>query len=89
MAKYETVSESVGPDDGRFEIVTLPQAGRWKMALMTLRAVTLGLGNQPSVSSYAFTSRDAVPCQIYGAVRHLPAATHVLVEGVKGSRAVI
>ena len=89
MAKYGTVSESVGPDDGRFEVVTLPHSGRWKMALMTLRAVTMGLGNQPSVSSYAFTTRDAVPCQIDGEVRHLPAATHVLVESAKGALAVI
>jgi diacylglycerol kinase (ATP) len=89
MAKYGTVSESDGPDDGRFEVVTLPHSGRWKMALMTLRAVTLGLGNQPSVSSYAFTTRDAVPCQIDGEVRHLPAATHVLVESAKGALAVI
>jgi diacylglycerol kinase family enzyme len=89
MAKYGTVSESVGPDDGRFEVVTLPHSGRWKMALMTLRAVTLGLGNQPSVSSYAFTTRDAVPCQIDGEIKHLPAATHVLVESAKGALAVI
>jgi diacylglycerol kinase family enzyme len=89
MAKYGTVSESVRPDDGRFEVVTLPHAGRWKMALMTLRAVTVGLGNQPSVSSYAFTTRDAVPCQIDGEVRHLPASTHVLVESAKGALAVI
>ena len=89
MAKYGTVSESAGPDDGLFEVVTLPHSGRWKMALMTLRAVTLGLGNQPSVSSYAFTTRDAVPCQIDGEVRHLPAATDVLVESAKGALAVI
>ena len=89
MAKYGTVSESIDPDDGRFEVVTLPHSGRWKMALMTLRAVTVGLGNQPSVSSYAFTTRDAVPCQIDGEVRHLPAATRVLVESAKGALAVI
>jgi diacylglycerol kinase family enzyme len=89
MAKYGTVSEMDGPDDGLFEVVTLPHAGRWKMALMTLRAVTLGLGHQPSVSSYAFTTRDAVPCQIDGEVIHLPAATHVLVESAKGALAVI
>ncbi|SDT23287.1 Diacylglycerol kinase family enzyme [Pseudarthrobacter equi] len=89
MAKYGTVSESVGPDDGRFEVVTLPHSGRWKMALMTLRAVTLGLGNQPSVSRYAFATRDAVPCQIDGEVRHLPASTTVLVESSKGALAVI
>lgn len=89
MAKYGTVSESVLPDDGRFEVVTLPHSGRWKMTLMTLRAVTLGLGNQPSVSSYAFSTRDAVPCQIDGEVGHLPAATHVLVESAKSALAVL
>jgi diacylglycerol kinase (ATP) len=89
MAKYGTVSESGAPNDGRFEVVTLPHSGRWKMALMTFRAVTLGLGNQPSVSSYAFTTRDAVPCQIDGEVRHLPAATHVLVESAKGALAIL
>jgi diacylglycerol kinase (ATP) len=41
MAKYGTVSEMKGPDDCLFEVVTLLHAGRWKMALMTLRAVTL------------------------------------------------
>lgn len=89
MAKYGTVSESNHPDDGRFEVVTLPHSGRWKMALMTLRAVTMGLGHQPSVSSYAFTTRDAVPCQIDGEVVHLPAATNVLVESARGALATI
>jgi diacylglycerol kinase family enzyme len=89
MAKYGTVSESNHPDDGRFEVVTLPHAGRWKMALMTLRAVTLGLGHQPSVSSYAFTTRNAVPCQIDGEVVHVQAGTHVLVESAKGALATI
>lgn len=89
MAKYGTVSESNHPDDGRFEVVTLPHSGRWKMALMTLRAVTLGLGHQPSVSSYAFTTRDAVPCQIDGEVVHVPAGTHVLVESAKGALAIV
>lgn len=84
MAKYGTVSESHYPDDGRFEVVTLPHAGLMKMALMTLRAVTLGLGEQPSVTSYAFSTRNAVPCQIDGEVVHIQAGTHVLVESAKG-----
>jgi diacylglycerol kinase family enzyme len=89
MAKYGRVSESNHPDDGQFEVVTLPHAGRWKMALMTLRAVTLGLGPQPSVSSYAFTTRNAVPCQIDGEVVHIQAGTHVLVESARGALATI
>ncbi|SDR05073.1 Diacylglycerol kinase family enzyme [Pseudarthrobacter chlorophenolicus] len=89
MAKYGTVSESDQPDDGRFEVVTLPHAGRWKMALMTLRAVTLGLGRQPSVSTYEFTMRDAAPCQIDGEVVHCQAGTQVLVESAHGALATI
>lgn len=89
MAKYGTVSESHHPNDGRFEVVTLPHVGRWKMALMTLRAVTLGLGHQPSVSNYAFTTRNAVPCQIDGEVVHVQAGTHVLVESARGALATI
>ncbi|WP_457948715.1 diacylglycerol/lipid kinase family protein [Pseudarthrobacter sp. alpha12b] len=89
MAKYGTVSESHYPDDGRFEVVTLPHAGLMKMALMTLRAVTLGLGHQPSVTSFAFSTRDAVPCQIDGEVVHILAGTHVLVESAKGALATI
>lgn len=89
MAKYGTVSESHHPNDGHFEVVTLPHAGRWKMALMTLRAVTLGLGHQPSVSRYSFTTRNAVPCQIDGEVVHIQAGTHVLVESARGALAII
>jgi diacylglycerol kinase family enzyme len=89
MAKYGTVSESQRPDDGRFEVVTLPHAGLMKMALMTLRAVTLGLGHQPSVTSYAFSTRNAVPCQIDGEVVHLQAGAHVRVDSAKGALATI
>ncbi|MEO5315616.1 diacylglycerol kinase family protein [Pseudarthrobacter sp. CC12] len=89
MAKYGTVSESHHPDDGRFEVVTLPHAGLVKMALMTLRAVTLGLGHQPSVSSYAFSTREAVPCQIDGEVVYVEAGTHVLVESAPGALATV
>jgi diacylglycerol kinase family enzyme len=89
MAKYGTVSESRYPDDGRFEVVTLPHAGLMKMALMTLRAVTLGLGHQPSVTSYAFSTRNAVPCQIDGEVVHIQAGTHVRVDSAMGALATI
>ncbi len=83
MAKYGTVSEKNNPNDGQFEVVTLPHSGRWRMALMTLRAVTLGLGRQPSVSSYSFTTRNAIPCQIDGEVVHVPANTQIFVESAR------
>lgn len=89
MAKYGKVSESHYPDDGLFEVVKLPHAGLMKMSLMTLRAVTLGLGHQPGVASYAFSTRNAVPCQIDGEVVHIQAGTHVLVESARGALATI
>ncbi|MDR6436747.1 diacylglycerol kinase family enzyme [Paenarthrobacter nicotinovorans] len=89
MAKYGTVSENNNPNDGQFEVVTLPHTGRWRMALMTLRAVTLGLGRQPSVNSYSFISRNAIPCQIDGKVVHIPANTQVLVESAKHALTII
>jgi diacylglycerol kinase (ATP) len=62
MAKYGTVSDAHDPSDGRFDVTAVPAAGRWAVALMTLRAVTVGRpGFQASVARYAFTTLDALP----------------------------
>ena len=50
MAKYGRVSNSGRPDDGLFELVSCPHRGRWRIALMVLRAATVGLGKQPRIS---------------------------------------
>ncbi|GAA3671999.1 hypothetical protein GCM10023081_07910 [Arthrobacter ginkgonis] len=88
MAKYGTVSESGQPMDGRFEVIAMQHASRWRLALMTLRAVTVGLGPQASVKSYAFTVVDPVPFQIDGEILQIPAGTSVLVESVPGALAI-
>ncbi|BCT74753.1 hypothetical protein SCMU_05950 [Sinomonas cyclohexanicum] len=80
IAKYGRISEAGFPDDGMFEVVLLPHAAKWRIALMALRAVTVGLGVQTSVPSYRFTSTDAIPLQIDGEVMELAAGTPVLVE---------
>ncbi|MDJ0313596.1 hypothetical protein [Arthrobacter sp. H35-D1] len=54
MAEYGTVSDSRIPADGKLEVVYLPHSTRWALALMTLRAVTVGLGRQMSVARYEF-----------------------------------
>lgn len=54
MAEYGTVSDSRIPADGKFEVVYLPHSTRWALALMTLRAGTVGLGRQMSVARYEF-----------------------------------
>lgn len=89
IAKYGRLSESGDPTDGKFEVVMLPHASRWRMALMTLRAVTVGLGEQPSVSRYAFSTTESIPVQTDGEVMTVGAASDVLVESVPGALAVI
>lgn len=80
MAKYGRISEAGEPDDGLFEVIVLPHARRWRIVLMTLRAVTVGLGAQPSVSRYGFTPVQAIPVQIDGEILHLAANIPVTVE---------
>jgi diacylglycerol kinase family enzyme len=80
MAKYGRISETGDPDDGLFEVIMLPHASRWRMALMTLRAVTIGLGVQPGVSRYDFRTTESVPVQFDGEVKALTAGTPVVVE---------
>ena len=80
IAKYGRVSDAGFPDDGTFEVVILPHAARWRIGLMVLRAVTVGLGVREGVRSYRFTSTAAVPLQIDGEIMEVDAGTPVLVE---------
>jgi diacylglycerol kinase family enzyme len=80
MAKYGKVSETGEPNDGLFEVIMLPHASKWRMALMTLRAVTIGLGVQQSLNRYEFITLDPIPLQIDGEVMQISAYTSVLVE---------
>jgi diacylglycerol kinase family enzyme len=82
IAKYGKVSQAGFPDDGMFEVILLPHAAKWRIALMALRAVTIGLGARASVTSYSFTSTGAIPLQIDGEVMEVRADTRVLVESV-------
>jgi diacylglycerol kinase (ATP) len=89
IAKYGRLSQFGDATDGKFEVVTLPHSGKWKMALMTLRAVTVGLGVQPSVSRYDFATVGPLPLQIDGEVLHLPEGTAVQVRIAPGALTVI
>lgn len=82
IAKYGKVSEAGFPDDGMFEVVVLPHARKWRIGLMALRAVTVGLGARESVPSYRFTSTASIPLQIDGEVMEVGTGTPVLVESV-------
>ncbi|WP_249354269.1 diacylglycerol kinase family protein [Glutamicibacter sp. V16R2B1] len=89
MAKYGKISESSGLVDGKFEVVMLPHASKWRIVLMTLRAVTIGLGEQPSVSSYAFWLQQTTPVQADGELMQISFGSKVVVDSVPNSLRVI
>ncbi len=83
MAKYATLSEAAEqPTDGKFEVIIFPHMAKWRVLLTAFRATTKGLGDQPSYSSYEFTTLKPIPFQIDGEVRSVPAQTAVRVESV-------
>jgi diacylglycerol kinase (ATP) len=82
MAKYGRVTNSGRPDDGLFEVVSCPHRGRARIALMVLRAATVGLGKQPRISHYEFVTTKATPLQIDGEVIQVDANSQVIIDCV-------
>ena len=81
MAKVATLSKDEGrPDDGTFEVITLRHTAKWRILTTALRAASRGLGPQPSVREYAFTTVKPMPLQIDGEVMDLAAGVEVRVE---------
>jgi diacylglycerol kinase (ATP) len=80
MAKYATLSEDGRPDDGRFEVITLPHTAKWRILGVALRAATRGLGPQPTAEHYAFTTMKPTPLQLDGELITLEANTPVRVD---------
>ena len=81
MAKYATLSEADDePTDGKFEVILFPHMPKWRVLLTALRATTKGLGDQPSVSTYKFTTLKPLPYQLDGEVKSVDANTLVKVE---------
>lgn len=81
MAKVATLSEDDGrPDDGSFEVITLQHTAKWRILATALRAASRGLGPQPSVREYEFTTIKPMPLQVDGEVMDLPAGAKVRVE---------
>jgi len=80
MAKLARLAEETGtPDDGMFEIITLHPA-KWRILATAVKASVAGLGKQPSVRTYAFTTVTPLPLQIDGEVMDLPAGATVRVD---------
>jgi diacylglycerol kinase (ATP) len=86
MAKFATLSEG-DPDDGVFEVITIPHASKWKVLLTALRAATRGLGPQPSTKAFRFRTVDPTPLQVDGEVIEVAADTPVAVEMAAGALA--
>jgi diacylglycerol kinase (ATP) len=90
MAKYATLSEAEDrPADGRFEVILFEHTAKWKVLLKAARATTTGLGDQPSVARYEFTTLTPMPYQLDGEVRSAPAHTAIRVESAPSALTVI
>ena len=89
MAKYATLSEDGTPDDGVFEVVTIPHAAKWKVLGTALRAITRGLGPQPSVKEYRFRTVAPTPMQVDGEVLEVDAGSAVEVRIDPGALATV
>ena len=80
MAKYATLSETGPPNDGRFEVITLPHTAKWRVLGVAFRAATRGLGPQPSVEHYVFTTLKPIPLQLDGELLALDPGTPVRID---------
>ena len=90
MAKYATLSEAENhPSDGKFEVIVFPHMPKWRTLLTALNATTQGLGDQPSVSRYEFTTLKPLPYQMDGEVKSVEANVKVIVECAPGALATL
>ncbi|MBG6218839.1 diacylglycerol kinase family enzyme [Arthrobacter sp. CAN_A6] len=90
MAKYATLSEADDhPSDGKFEVITFPHMAKWRILLTALRATTKGLGDQPSMESYQFTTLKPIPYQIDGEVKSVAARTDIRIDSVPRALAIL
>jgi diacylglycerol kinase family enzyme len=80
MAKYAVLSETGRPDDGRFEVITLPHTAKWRVLATAVRAAVRGLGPQPTAQHYSFTTVKPIPLQVDGELLTLDPGTPVRVD---------
>jgi diacylglycerol kinase family enzyme len=80
MAKYATLSETGRPDDGAFEVITVPHTAKWRVLATAVRAATRGLGPQPTATHYGFTPLKPIPLQLDGELLDLEAGTPVSID---------
>jgi diacylglycerol kinase family enzyme len=59
---------------------TVPHQPKWRVLLTALKATTQGPGDQPSVSSYRFTTLKPIPYQIDGEVKSVDLKKPVTID---------
>jgi diacylglycerol kinase (ATP) len=89
MAKYASLSEDGRPNDGRFEVITLPHTAKWRVLAVAIKAATCGLGPQPTATHYGFTTLKPIPLQLDGELLTLDAGTAVSVDIVPRALATV
>jgi hypothetical protein len=67
-------------DSGRFEVIALPHTAKWRVLGVAFRAATRGLGPQPTVEHYLFTTLKPIPLQLDGELLALDPATPVRID---------
>ena len=89
MAKYAVLSDTGRPDDGQFEVITLPHTAKWRVLATAVRAAVRGLGPQPTARHYAFTTVKPIPLQVDGELLALEPGTPVRVDIAPGALATV
>jgi diacylglycerol kinase (ATP) len=85
MAKYAVLSKDSSPEDGRFEVIVLRHAAKWRVLATALRAAVRGLGPQPTARHYRFRTVDPMPVQIDGELSELEPGVTVTVDIAPGA----
>ncbi len=80
MAKHATLSAEGDPQDGQFEVITVPHTAKWRVLGVAIKAATRGLGPQPTATHYGFTTLKPTPLQLDGEVLALDADTPVSID---------
>ena len=79
MAKYLTLAENSKPNDGKFEIIRWPHAGKLKLLVSLLKAATSKGLETKTTNKVSFTCLKPMPIQLDGEITQLKAGDNVLV----------
>ncbi|HEX8182923.1 MAG TPA: diacylglycerol kinase family protein [Candidatus Saccharimonadales bacterium] len=80
MAKVLTLSDKAHPDDGMFEITTLPHNKKFMLVFRLLKGIFSHMGGTSRVHDYSCTVLEATPIQLDGEVMDLAANTELTIS---------